>query len=46
MLPNKHRYRTLCLSLNPIFIPPANTDGEFSIAMTIYTEIVGSKEVI
>jgi len=46
MLPDEHRDRPLFRSLNPIFVPPANSDSKFSVATALYAEIMGSKEVI
>jgi hypothetical protein len=46
MLPDKRCHRPLCRSLDSIFVPPANADSEFTVATALYTEIMGSKEVV
>jgi hypothetical protein len=46
MLLDEHRDRPIFGSLNPIFVPPANSDSEFPVATALYAEIMGSKEVI
>ena len=46
MLLDKHRDWPLFRSLNPTFVPPANSDSEFPVATALYAEIMGSKEVI
>jgi len=43
---DEHRHRPLFRSLNSIFVPPANADGEFPVAKALYAETMGPKEVI
>jgi hypothetical protein len=46
MLPNKRCHWPFFRSLDSIFVSPANTDSEFPVATTLYTEIMDSKEVV
>ena len=46
MLLDEHRDGPVFGSLNPISVPPANSDSEFPVAMAPCAEMMGSKEVI
>jgi len=46
MLLDKCCHGALFRSLNSIAVPPANADSEFPVAAALYTEIMGSKEVV